>query len=505
MGVLKPFITPRRVVLFLFSVCMGVMAMLHFENTSMHGDSGAFSAVSSQLLHGKILYKEVWDMKPPGIFFIYAIFEFLGNGNPNIFLYFQGLLVGLVAFCMANIQIQVFGKKGWISIIIIPTLFYFFMNWGYYLNGFFIEEIGSYLIFFSALVFLQKKEGSSKYVYGGILSVLAFLCKEPFVFLILGLVVFVFASAKHKTKSLLLFFTGNAIPVIAVVLYLLFTGAWGNYIQYLQFAFGYSGVDGQLRPGWWKGIQSFFEEWQKFTPFLRMFFWVGIVSLFDNKSPSQYQKYTGIWVLLFFLSSFIPALGLVQYGHYFLPMAFFGGLVGMQGLLWLIARIFLLVSAIFEDKSWAVPMAFILLIIGIIYTCSDGLQFFISKKYPQKIAAKIERDAMLKITNSMKNIYVDMEYFGYYYYQGGFKTDIPIPCPYGGYYDGSSHPELAEKNREQFKQSFISHPPHGILTGKTFSAAISYSGLWNYTLEHYELKDSFANSQGDKTYFWQLK
>src|ERR1019366_3132286 len=37
-------------------------------------DQATYCQIAQQLLHGQLLYRDLWDNKPPGIFFLYAPF-----------------------------------------------------------------------------------------------------------------------------------------------------------------------------------------------------------------------------------------------------------------------------------------------------------------------------------------------------------------------------------------------------------------------------------------------
>lgn len=57
-----------------------------------YGDEGIYEAVGLALRHGRILYKNIWDNKPPFIYFLYAIFN-----STQFWLKLASLVFGLLA------------------------------------------------------------------------------------------------------------------------------------------------------------------------------------------------------------------------------------------------------------------------------------------------------------------------------------------------------------------------------------------------------------------------
>jgi Dolichyl-phosphate-mannose-protein mannosyltransferase len=60
-------------------------------------DQNIFAEIGSLLLHGKKLYVDAWDVKPPNIFYIYAFFEWVFGGN-GFAVRLSDYVFGLIAF-----------------------------------------------------------------------------------------------------------------------------------------------------------------------------------------------------------------------------------------------------------------------------------------------------------------------------------------------------------------------------------------------------------------------
>src|SRR6516225_2389052 len=57
------------------AACFAVVALaaLQILVFSFGRDQGIYAVVGDGILHGKVPYKDLWDFKPPGIFFVYAL------------------------------------------------------------------------------------------------------------------------------------------------------------------------------------------------------------------------------------------------------------------------------------------------------------------------------------------------------------------------------------------------------------------------------------------------
>ncbi|MBL7900866.1 MAG: hypothetical protein JNK73_02630 [Bacteroidia bacterium] len=490
--------------LLMFATLLGGGTWLHFSETSLYGDSGAFVAVAKHLLLGKVLYRDVWDMKPPGIFLILAMLMKGSAGSLKVFHFVQALMVGFCSLLLLSHGYKRNGRIVWFILPLVPVWLYSWMNWTYYQNGFFTEEYGSYFLFFSALLLL--KGGATRYYFlAGILAALAFLCKELFAFPCLGLIAFLIAEERPWKMPLIWFVAGACAMLAIIVVWLVYSGAWSHYLDYLQFAFGYSGVGGTSRPGWWIGIKQFFADWDTNTPLLRYLFWAGVAGWADRTWDNQKRRISLMWSLLFLLCSVFPALGKVQYGHYFLPMAFFGGLISLTGVFWLQHKYKTLISPQWRGRRICYIGIPALIVLLFTWQGWNNYRYFYREKYPQVTTEQSEKKQIQSICTGCTELYVDMEYHGYLYFLSGLGCNLPFLSPYGGYFDENGHPEGAARNRNLLHSRFTENPPKAMLSGQSFSAGIAYSGLTEFVRGRYKIRDSMVTSTGEKAYLWVLE
>lgn len=88
----KTFISP--IILILFIIIFIILRIPSLSEPHWYGDEGVYAGVAYAMEHGKILYSQVWDNKPPGIYFIYM----LGNpGNRLFIIRFLNIVAGVLS------------------------------------------------------------------------------------------------------------------------------------------------------------------------------------------------------------------------------------------------------------------------------------------------------------------------------------------------------------------------------------------------------------------------
>jgi|GEM_PF-1095777 len=235
---------------------MFISTFLRYKNVSPEGDAGCFSAISNQLLNGDVLYKDVFDNKAPGIFFLHSI----SNIAVSIlqFVFGEGIPIGenqlLQLFCLAICLFPI----GIISIIKLKTspliiaLNILMLGFGFssitsfwpamYVGGF-TEEIGSYF-FIAALchIYLNKIDPGSPSIIitSGLFAGLSTWIKEPFILLLPAILPYLVQLPKRQNIQWLL---GFSVPWLFYGLYCTVTGSWSNYFNYLRFATNYASIN----------------------------------------------------------------------------------------------------------------------------------------------------------------------------------------------------------------------------------------------------------------------
>ncbi len=85
---------------------VATIAALLFQLYLMHygRDQAIYSVVARTMLDGGAPYKDAWDFKPPGIFFVYALARSLFGGSVHSIRILEGLVLlsGIGAFAILS-------------------------------------------------------------------------------------------------------------------------------------------------------------------------------------------------------------------------------------------------------------------------------------------------------------------------------------------------------------------------------------------------------------------
>ncbi len=88
-----------------------VLASLQILVFSFGRDQGIYALVGAGMLEGKVPYRDLWDFKPPGIFFVYALAQgVFGKTMLAPRLFEVGALLGIV-FCSGRLAQTFFGNR----------------------------------------------------------------------------------------------------------------------------------------------------------------------------------------------------------------------------------------------------------------------------------------------------------------------------------------------------------------------------------------------------------
>lgn len=197
-------------------------------------DSGVFLYVGQQILNGKIPYLDVWDHKPPLIYYIDSLGLIIGNGSTwgVLFLEFLALyfavILGFILLRHAfGIIPAFFGSVVWLlsSVLVLQ-------------GGNLTEEFALPLQFILLYLFLSSERLKSYSWRGfliGVISALTFFVKPNIIGIALSVLVFILItriisrSWGTLLKDLILIFLGASS--IAIIVFVFFT--WHNAINSL--------------------------------------------------------------------------------------------------------------------------------------------------------------------------------------------------------------------------------------------------------------------------------
>lgn len=184
-------------------------------------DAGACLTGSQAILNGKIMYLDFIDHKPPGIYYLFALF--LEFWNSVWMIKFSLIIFNMGSSCI----VYLIAKKLWDKYTgMIAGIFYITGLIVY--NGYIviIEPYMSFFILSAILVYINFRESKElKYLFlSGILVGIATLIKQPALFILFGLIL----NTKIRNSFYLLL--GFLIPIISTISYFYLNGSMLNLI-----------------------------------------------------------------------------------------------------------------------------------------------------------------------------------------------------------------------------------------------------------------------------------
>ena len=203
-------------------------------------DQGIYAYAGKMLLEGKIDYKYVFDLKPPGVHYSFALGQLLFGKSMQAMRFFDILwqcASGMVIF-LITIKITSSRLSGLLASFIYIFLYYRLDYWHT------LQADGFLNLPFALSILLLLGENAdylkTKYFFSGVLFGCAILFKYTLVlFLPLAVLVLLYNYKNHLHegfKKLMLFISGFIAINLIVLLFYFFSGAIGEFwdIQFVQ-------------------------------------------------------------------------------------------------------------------------------------------------------------------------------------------------------------------------------------------------------------------------------
>jgi hypothetical protein len=211
-------------------------------------DSSIFMSVAMHTSAGRVLYKEIWENKPPVIFVLDAIAMKTGDHKVNSVRTMERVfaIIG-VAAAIAAIWLA-FGRFWIAAIAALLLLFNLYMP-SVFEQGNVTEEYGTILMLagMAATVASLRFDARRRLIFSalaGLAFSLAALCKEPFVLIVLpwfvGAVWPRSGDWKSGIRAGIAFIGAALIPVLIFFAYLIAHGAFSDWLDMMSFQVAYS-------------------------------------------------------------------------------------------------------------------------------------------------------------------------------------------------------------------------------------------------------------------------
>ncbi|KAF0134132.1 MAG: hypothetical protein FD145_888 [Candidatus Saganbacteria bacterium] len=222
---MKRFFNTRVFIMLIAIIAIQIFLRIPFINEPLERDEGCLGYIGQRILAGEIPYRDVFDHKPPAVFFVYAfIIKLFGSSifSIRVFTLFYGILTTLAVFGAAYL---IFG----IDIGLVAAFLYAVFSGTPLIQGassntetFMVLPMVLALICF----LIAREKGKLWLVLAGVLSGLAFMMKQVSIFNFLALLIFTpLTSVLWPIAGFLLF------PII-FSLYFILNGAFFDFVNY---------------------------------------------------------------------------------------------------------------------------------------------------------------------------------------------------------------------------------------------------------------------------------
>lgn len=481
----------------------------YFRYTPAQSDGGTFEAVGQAMRNGDILYKDVWDNKAPGVFFLNDWAQRICPNPTDASALLRFLFIAIVNFSFLLFSSKSVLKLG-ITCLLLPLLWQFNSDWKYFESGHYTEFFGVVLVMLSAVILHHYQRQHSKWVYflSGIFAVSSVLLKEPFIFLFIVVFLLALFYSKWKLNKILPFAFGASFPVILLSIYLIWNGAFGSFVTYFQFAFSYASPKDQSPFS--DTILLWYENWISAAPILAFLTIPFLLSLFDLKRLKHTDIFPLFLIILLISAAIFPYLGSQLYNHYFIPMQFVVSLCILWGIHWVWVDLPEgLHASKTAEKMWYYGIVWLLWLLFVWNLCmpiKNGYEYFIKNTYSIATKPNTEKRFISKNIPPKSTLYIEHEAMGrYYLYHNGPYRHTKFPTPHIVYFGTEKANTQQELNREMIRKEFGQNPPDFILGRKNPGTSMVYCGLADFIIEEYPIKDSIVATEGEWLYLRERK
>lgn len=220
------FLRKNFFILFVLAAVMVLRIPSLFE-PYWYGDEGIYLTLGMGIKKGLLLYRDIFDNKPPLIYLLTA----LADGKLYWFrsMLFISSLISTYFFYLLSKKIIDSNKATKISVLVFALFTTIRLLEGNIANAENFVLLPAVLGYLLAV----KANRSRNYLFPGLLFSAAFLLKVPALFDFAGLLVFLlfFKEKRVKVKELALLVSGFLLPIALVSLYFLLKGAFEVYFN----------------------------------------------------------------------------------------------------------------------------------------------------------------------------------------------------------------------------------------------------------------------------------
>jgi 4-amino-4-deoxy-L-arabinose transferase-like glycosyltransferase len=254
---LKKFYSDYSTELFLFFTTLFIRFPFFFRDY-IDQDESTFILMGQSIADGHLPYDHLWDLKPPLLFYFFAVIEKIFPHSFVAIRFFGVLIVFLSAVLLLKITKQTGLRNGFLIALSYVLLSSEFGS----LQGVMSEHFAVFFLLLG-LVFLLRKKNRANLLMTGIAFGCATLCKLNYAYAIAALLIFYFINSyqkenfKQAVRSVALLVVGILIPVALISVPYILAGKLDLFInsvflaplEYAR-ALNHSWI-GKLKTTWW--------------------------------------------------------------------------------------------------------------------------------------------------------------------------------------------------------------------------------------------------------------
>ena len=297
------------------TILLIVSIRFHLANMPYERDEGEFAYAGQLITQGVPPYQEIYNMKFPGTYFMYAAsYELLGENiaAPRyVTLVLQLIAAGFI-FLLARRIIN--PAAGWMAATVFmlfnlaPALFGELAKAEHFLVAFLVPSI--YFLYRGS----EKKSMAYLVISGAAASLACLMKQHAFLFILAGGIWLIYEHRRSAIKYLFAYGIGVAIPAFITIFYLWHAGVWDRfYYLTIIYAKAYVGL-----AHWAQGainVYRFMSVYFELTPVLCLCSFIAVAGLFVRGGNLKTRLFLG---LLLVMSVWAVAQGLYFRRHYFL-------------------------------------------------------------------------------------------------------------------------------------------------------------------------------------------
>lgn len=191
----------------------------------MGDDSGLFAYAGELISEGALLYQDIWDTKPPGIFYLNAAAVGIGGDTPWAIWWFELIWISLTAVVLLWILVRLAGELAGFAaalLVVLTALHPTYVSGGNYTETYAL--LPQVLVLVAAMAYFRNAKSIWIFIVG-LLTATAFLLKPTYIALgiaTLGVALMTRHGRARQSswmRIILLFVAGFSLPVMGAALY----------------------------------------------------------------------------------------------------------------------------------------------------------------------------------------------------------------------------------------------------------------------------------------------